>query len=128
MTQSAEKSIVVAIFVAAISMSQTLQAQVSSELYTASIRKLVTNSESGLCAAWVNPGPQDEGLANCNNRWVNFDCTGDFGSKQAGSTSFGMVQLAFVTGRSITINVTDGSRLDVGSTQYCLANQVQLSP
>ena len=96
--------------------------------YEATIRKIVTTSSTGLCAAWVQPGPVDQGLEDCNNRWINFDCSGDFGSKSAGSNSFNLVQLAFVTSRPISINVSDLSLVDVGTTQYCLADQVQVTP
>lgn len=98
--------------------------------YLATLQKLVTDTATGTCAAWVAPGPQDNSyrsLPDCNNRWVSFDCAGDFASKSYGNTAFNTAQLAFVTGRQVQIEVTDGQRLDVGSTQYCKVLQVQVA-
>ncbi len=96
--------------------------------WQADINKIVTDTNTGLCAVWVIPGPQDNGLVNCDTRWINFDCSGDFQSKSQGITSFNLAQLAFVTSRPISVYVNDTNRIDVGTTQYCYAEQVQVNP
>lgn len=99
--------------------------------WQAAITKIVVKPETGFCAAWMTPGPQNNPqnpLASCDDRWVNFDCTGDFGSKSAGTSAFSIVQLAAVSGKPISILVTDQKVVDVGTTTYCLATQVQYNP
>ncbi len=100
----------------------------ASAFYTATINKLVTDTQTGLCAAWLIPGPFDEGLAECSDRWVSFDCKGDFGAKSYGQASYSMAQLALVSGRTVDISVTDTRQIVAGSTTYCLARQVQVKP
>lgn len=100
----------------------------ASAFYTATINKLVTDTTTGLCAAWVIPGPSEEGLSECSDRWVSFDCAGDFGSKAFGMSSYSMAQLALVSGRTMDISVTDTRQIQAGSTTYCLAKQVQIKP
>lgn len=100
----------------------------ASAFYTASINKLVTDTQTGLCAAWVIPGPSEQGLTECSDRWVSFDCKGDFGAKSYGQASYNMAQLALVSDRSIDISVTDTRQVQAGNTTYCLARQVQVKP
>ena len=100
----------------------------ASAFYTATINKIVTDTQTGLCAAWIIPGPSEEGLTQCSDRWVSFDCKGDFGAKSYGAASFSMAQLALVSDRTVDISVTDTRQLEAGNTIYCLARQVQIKP
>ena len=109
-------------------VSNSVQAE-NRAFWSATIEKLTFDARTGTCAVWVSPGPADRGLAACDNRWVSFDCAGDFGSKSDGTAAFSVAQLAFVTGRPLSIQVTDARRVAINSTvEYCSALQVQVDP
>lgn len=120
-----------AVMLASAAMAPVTGAIAAEAFWSAAITKIVVKPETGFCAAWVTPGPSanpQNPLANCDDRWVNFDCTGDFGSKSAGTSAFSVVQLAAVSGNPISIFVNDQKVVDVGTTSYCLVEQVQYNP
>lgn len=102
-------------------------AQAASVFYSTQLFK-VTIQQDGLCTLRVQRGPQSEGLATCDNRFVSLDCAGEFGSKAAAANMLGIAQLAMVanTNQAVSIAVTDAQKSS--GTDFCIAYNVQWTP
>lgn len=82
----------------------------------------------GGCAAWLDPDPKVTlyPQASCTNRWVTFDCEGQFtqvgSSKSSSAINYSNAQLAFITGKTAFIEIFP----ELSDDGYCYARRVDV--
>ena len=92
--------------------------------FTAEVeRVLVDDSRFGGCMVLLTTDPA-ETLPNCGRWWASLDCLKNFpeSSGSIASNKLAQAQLALITGRSVTMRVTD-TRVANG---YCFAERIDV--
>ena len=80
---------------------------------------------NGGCLARLEIGPATQGLLDCNDKFVSFDCDGGFGSKSEGQALFNAAQASmFVSTGDPSILVTDSHKYGT----ICVAKQIDVRP
>ncbi|MDE0191724.1 MAG: hypothetical protein OXQ90_10245 [Gammaproteobacteria bacterium] len=88
--------------------STSLQADTTSVTAKVTRTLAVADDRWGGCAAQLDVSLVDEGLANCNDKWVTFSCSGDHASsKSSAMRMFDQAQMAFALGRQVRVYVDD---------------------
>lgn len=111
----------VALFVFA-APATAMQADTASVTTKVTRTLVVANDDWGGCAAQVEASLVDEGLANCNDKWVTFSCSGDHASKSSAMRMFDQAQMAFALDRRVRIYVDD-SKTHNG---FCFVNRIDV--
>ncbi len=111
----------VALFVFA-APATALQANTTSVTTKVTRTLAVANDDWGGCAAQVEASLVDEGLTNCNDRWVTFSCSGDHASKSNAVRMFDQAQMAFALDRQVRIYVDDTK----SHNGFCFANRIDV--
>ena len=95
----------------------------ASEGFNATVTKVMVDTAAfGACAATIDPAPETK-LATCGANWVSFDCSGEGGTSRSTSANLlSMAQLAYITGNTVRVVVTD----NVIINGKCLATQLQV--
>lgn len=86
-------------------------------------RVLVDDSRFAGCMVLLSTDPADT-LPNCGRYWATLDCLQEFpeSTGSIASNKLAQAQLALVTGRSVTMRVTD-TRMANG---YCFAERIDV--
>ena len=84
-------------------------------------RLLLHGTLYGGCLAKLDVNPTDV-LPDCGKEWVTFDCLTVFpeSTKAAAQLKFDAAQLAYVTGKPVTLRISDARK----ANGKCLATQV----
>lgn len=86
----------------------SLQADTTSVTAKVTRTLAVADDRWGGCAVQLDASLVDEGLANCDDRWVTFSCSGDHvSSKSNAMRMFDQAQMAFALGRQVRVYVDD---------------------
>ena len=83
---------------------------------------VVADDRWGGCAAQLDVSLVDEGLANCDDDWITFSCTGDHTSKSSAMRMFDQAQMAFALDRRVRVYVDD-SKTHNG---FCFVNRIDV--
>lgn len=83
---------------------------------------VVANDDWGGCAAQLDVSLVDEGLANCNDKWVTFSCSGDHASKSSAMRMFDQAQMAFALDRQVRVYVDDTKT----HNGFCFVNRIDV--
>lgn len=111
---------IIFLFMAVIASGQVLG---DTGYFTTTVTKiLVQEGLYGGCMAEVNPGPETA-LPNCASYWVTFSCSGDFNSKSNASLKLQSAQLAFISGKSISLLIEDSKK----HNGYCFAQRIDVN-
>jgi hypothetical protein len=83
-------------------------------------RVLAHHSDFGICA--VELAKKNSSL-DCSN-WITFDCDGEFegNTKAAANHKFNIAQLAWVTNKSVKVQITDNRKIN----GMCFANRIEV--
>ena len=88
--------------------STSLQADTTSVTAKVTRTLAVADDRWGGCAAQLDVSLVDEGLANCNDKWVTFSCSGDHASSKSNAMRmFDQAQMAFALDRQVRVYVDD---------------------
>ena len=83
---------------------------------------VVANDDWGGCAAQLDISLVDEGLANCDDKWVTFSCSGDHASKSSAIRMFDQAQMAFALDRQVQVFVDDTKT----HNGFCFVNRIDV--
>ena len=102
------KSLCTFIFAACVLLSGVSNA--ADAVWNTKVSRLLTDeSRYGLCMAYLDSGPTDQGLNCGTNAAVTFDCAGNTRSKAAANAMFQAAQLGMVTQKTVRIVATDAA-------------------
>ena len=99
--------------------TQAATAQVQAE-----VRRTLTVADDekfGGCMVVLSVSPSEEGL-DCSSSWVSFSCSGTFTSKSNALRMFDSAQLAFVTGKTVIVEVDDTKK----HNGHCFASRIDV--
>ena len=112
-----------AMAVCILAASATAQESSITEVTAKVTRTLVVADDRwGGCAAQLDTSLVDEGLANCNDKWITFSCSGDHTGKSSAMRMFDQAQMAFALGRQVRVYVDD-SKTHNG---FCFVNRIDV--
>ena len=83
---------------------------------------VVADDRWGGCAAQLDVSLVDEGLANCNDHWITFSCSGDHTTKSSAMRMFDQAQMAFALDKQVRVYVDD-SKTHNG---FCFVNRIDV--
>ena len=83
---------------------------------------VATDDRWGGCAVNLDASLVDEGLANCNDNWITFSCSGHHTSKSTATRMFDQAQMAFALDRRVRVYV-DESKTHNG---FCFVNRIDV--
>ena len=97
------------------------EAMAGSAFLTGQVIRTVRSDDSvfGGCMAQLNVQIATTGL-DCPRDYVTFSCSGDFVPKSNAATLFESAQLSLLTGRKVTMQVTD----DLKHNSFCFVSRV----
>ena len=116
-----------AVVTLAVVLPLALPAQATTSRVTATITRTLAeaNDQFGGCAALLSVAPSSAGL-NCANSWVTFDCAGKHIAKSSAMRMLDSAQLAFMTGRRVTVWVDDDPEKQQGN--MCSVTRIDVLP
>ena len=108
----------------AMSVLLTIPAQAATEHFEAEVRKTLTVADDrwGGCMVALSVSPADKGLDCPAPAWVTFSCSGEHTSKSKALRMYDSAQLAFVTGRTVRVDVDDSKK----HNGYCFVSRIDV--
>lgn len=91
--------------------------------FTANVLEiLIDDTDFGGCMARLSTDPEER-VATCGTAWVTFDCLAAFPNSTKGQAQakLGAAQLAYVTGNTVRVTITDAST----ANGKCLASKIR---
>ena len=101
--------------------------QAASVFYSTKILRVSQSpGTNGGCLVRLEVGPATQGLADCNDRFVSFDCDGELGTSKSAANSMFNSALAsmFIAAGNPSLLITDSQKF--GS--ICVAKQIDVRP
>ena len=97
--------------------------QAATAMVEAEVRRTLTVADDrfGGCMVALSVSPSGEGL-DCSSSWVTFSCTGTHTSKSNALRMYDSAQLAFVTGRTVIVEVDDTKK----HNGHCFASRIDV--